>query len=256
MTRRPARQPPASRAARPAPADGQPAADGGETDLDACIARLATDAPPLSGAQRDQLTLILRRSAAPETTDPARPAGPGAAPAGPSSGDQALMGHWPPGSCTAPGPSLRGQEDEGPLPGGTSRATPVIVATCAWPGRPGRRGHVRAHAAARAGRPALARTGPGRVARTSGCPYRRRSAVVAVRPAPDQSWSPNQARSDNGQLIWACAAGAARPPGPAGSRHRRAGLKSPGPGGPKMPGRAVPGCTGPAGLRAGASNGR
>ena len=71
MTKRPARQPPASRRCPP-PATGtreeQPPRDGQtgpEAELDAHIARLVADAPPLTSAQRDQLALILRRSAAP-----------------------------------------------------------------------------------------------------------------------------------------------------------------------------------------------
>ena len=40
--------------------DGHPDHDG-EAGLDACIARLAAAAPPLSGQQRDTLALLLRR---------------------------------------------------------------------------------------------------------------------------------------------------------------------------------------------------
>jgi len=95
MTRRPARQSPAA-PRRPSPATSawqdQPPGDGHddpETDLDAHIAWLAADAPPLTGAQRDQLALILRRSVAPGANDPDRPDRPGAPPAGPSLSDQA-----------------------------------------------------------------------------------------------------------------------------------------------------------------------
>jgi hypothetical protein len=76
MTKRPARQPPASRRCPP-PATGtreeQPPGDGQTgpgADLDAHIARLVADAPPLTSEQRDQLALILRRSAAPGTEAP------------------------------------------------------------------------------------------------------------------------------------------------------------------------------------------
>ena len=72
MTKRPTRQPSASRPARPFPPpaalerEAQPrqgpdgdAAENGETDLDACIARMVDDAPPLTSEQRDRLALIL-----------------------------------------------------------------------------------------------------------------------------------------------------------------------------------------------------
>ncbi|MGA2831030.1 MAG: hypothetical protein ABSF03_33515 [Streptosporangiaceae bacterium] len=92
MTKRPARQPPASRRCPP-PATGtreeQPPGDGQTgpgTELDAHIARLVADAPPLTSAQRDQLALILRRSAAPGTRPPDRPVPQGAVPAGPGPG--------------------------------------------------------------------------------------------------------------------------------------------------------------------------
>jgi hypothetical protein len=71
MTKRPARQPPASWRCPP-PATGtreeQPPGDGQTgpgADLDAHIARLVADAPPLTSEQRDQLALTLYRSAAP-----------------------------------------------------------------------------------------------------------------------------------------------------------------------------------------------
>ena len=89
MTRRPARQPPASRRCPP-PATGtgeeQPPGAGQVgpgADLDAHIARLVADAPPLTSAQRDQLALILRRTAAPGAKDPDRPVRQCAVPAGP-----------------------------------------------------------------------------------------------------------------------------------------------------------------------------
>ena len=94
MTKRPARQPPASRRCPP-PATGtreeQPPGDGQAgpgADLDAHIARLVADAPPLTSAQRDQLALILRRSAAPRADTPDRPVRQCAVPAGPGPGDE------------------------------------------------------------------------------------------------------------------------------------------------------------------------
>jgi hypothetical protein len=94
MTKRPARQPPASRRCPP-PATGtgeeQPPGDGqtgAEADLDAHIARLVADAPSLTSAQRDQLALILRRSAATGTKPPDRPVWQYAVPAGPGPGDK------------------------------------------------------------------------------------------------------------------------------------------------------------------------
>lgn len=72
MSKRPACQSPAARPAPASPpspvphtpaarqdADGR-AADGHEADLDACIAKMLDDAPPLSSDQRDKLALILR----------------------------------------------------------------------------------------------------------------------------------------------------------------------------------------------------
>jgi hypothetical protein len=92
MTKRPARQPPASRRCPP-PATGtreeQPPRDGQtgpEAELDAHIARLVADAPPLTSAQRDQLALILRRSAATGTKPPDRPVRQCAVPAAPGPG--------------------------------------------------------------------------------------------------------------------------------------------------------------------------
>ena len=71
------------RARPPAPLrDGAPPAAGsGTADLDAYIARLLDDAPPLTSAQRDQLALILNRprpapphaAAAPASATRARP---------------------------------------------------------------------------------------------------------------------------------------------------------------------------------------
>ena len=96
LTKRPARQLPASRRCPPpatgnreeqSPGDG-PAGSG--ADLDAHIARLAADAPPLTSAQRDQLALILHRKAAPRAADPTRP---GSAPDGPTPSDEAF--NWP-----------------------------------------------------------------------------------------------------------------------------------------------------------------
>jgi len=51
------------RRARPPapPPDAAPAAGSGTGDLDAHIAKLLDNAPPLTSAQRDQLALILRR---------------------------------------------------------------------------------------------------------------------------------------------------------------------------------------------------
>ena len=70
-----------------------PAAGSGTADLDAHIARLLDDAPPLTSAQRDQLALILRRPRLPRHTQaphqpqprdpaPAQPARPGCPHAG------------------------------------------------------------------------------------------------------------------------------------------------------------------------------
>jgi len=94
MTKRPARQPPATRSCPP-PATGtreeQPPGNGQsgpEADLDAHIARLVADAPPLTSAQRDQLALILRRSAAPRADTPDRPVRQGAIRTGPDPGDE------------------------------------------------------------------------------------------------------------------------------------------------------------------------
>ena len=94
MTKRPARQPPASRRCPP-PAIGtreeQPPRDGQtgpEAELDAHIARLVAGAPPLTSAQRDQLALILRRSAAAGTKPPDRPVWQCAVTAGPGPGDK------------------------------------------------------------------------------------------------------------------------------------------------------------------------
>ena len=94
MTKRPARQPPAFRRC-PRPATGtrekQPPGDGQAgpgTDLDAHIARLVADAPSLTSAQRDQLTLILRRSAATGAKNPDRPVRQCAVPASPGPGDK------------------------------------------------------------------------------------------------------------------------------------------------------------------------
>jgi hypothetical protein len=69
MSKRPACQAPASRPARSSPPsaakpgrqrpDGH-AANGHEADLDAYIAKMLDDAPPLTSEQRDNLALILR----------------------------------------------------------------------------------------------------------------------------------------------------------------------------------------------------
>ena len=68
------RLPPAAQNLHHVPCDdgGHPAA-GPDTGLDAYIARLAGQAPPLTSEQRDTLALILRR---PRRT-PARPSGAG-----------------------------------------------------------------------------------------------------------------------------------------------------------------------------------
>ncbi len=94
MTKRPARQLSASRRCPP-PATGtrekQPPGDGQAgpgTELDAHIARLVADAPPLTSAQRDQLALIFRRSPATGAKDPDRPVWQCAVPAGPGLGDE------------------------------------------------------------------------------------------------------------------------------------------------------------------------
>lgn len=59
-----------------------PDAGSGRGDLDAHIARLLDDAPPLTSAQRDQLALILRRPRPPRHTQaPRQPQPSGPAPA-------------------------------------------------------------------------------------------------------------------------------------------------------------------------------
>jgi hypothetical protein len=62
------------RAQPPAPPrDAEPTAAGSGTgDLDAHIAQLLDDAPPLTSAQRDQLALILRRPRPLRHTQPPR----------------------------------------------------------------------------------------------------------------------------------------------------------------------------------------
>ena len=94
MTKRPARQPPASRRCLPPatttreeqPPGAGPAGPG--ADLDTHIAGLVADAPPLTSAQRDQLALILRRRAAPGADAPDRPVRQCAVPTGPGPGDE------------------------------------------------------------------------------------------------------------------------------------------------------------------------
>ena len=76
----------ARRAQPPAPPRdaAPPAAGSGTGDLDAHIAKLLDDAPPLTSAQRDQLALILRRSRPPRTAPaPPNPQPPGPARPGP-----------------------------------------------------------------------------------------------------------------------------------------------------------------------------
>jgi len=75
------------RARPPAPPrdTAPPAAGSGTGDLDAHIARLLDDAPPLTSAQRDQLALILRRPRLPRRAQTARqPQPPEPAPAQPA----------------------------------------------------------------------------------------------------------------------------------------------------------------------------
>jgi hypothetical protein len=71
----------ARRARPPAPPRdaAPPAAGSGAGDLDAYIARLLDEAPPLTSAQRDQLALILRRHRPPgpaQATPQPQPSGP------------------------------------------------------------------------------------------------------------------------------------------------------------------------------------
>jgi hypothetical protein len=77
-----------ARRARPpaSPRDAAPPAAGSGTgDLDAHIARLLDDAPPLTSEQRDQLALILRRPRLLRHTQPPRqPQPPTPAPAQPA----------------------------------------------------------------------------------------------------------------------------------------------------------------------------
>jgi hypothetical protein len=193
MATQPARQPPAARRGpppAPATAEDQPAGDGHagrEADLDAHITRLAADAPPLTSAQRDQLTLILRHNAASGATAQDRPARQRAAPADP--GPEVLKGanrrrpHAPhravlPGSgrrsglpvAVRPGPGPHsswrpGRQDGHPrLPTGSRQRL----------GSRGPRGKLRVRAEdakqsgprGRSGPGRVARSGPGRVARS------------------------------------------------------------------------------------------
>jgi hypothetical protein len=127
MTKRPARQPPAFRRCPP-PATGtrekQPPGDGQAgpgTDLDAHIARLVADAPSLTSAQRDQLTLILR-------SDRSQEPGPAGAavrgPRQPRPRRQDLNGRSPPASCTAPAYPTRARRMRGPLGASAPRPQP------------------------------------------------------------------------------------------------------------------------------------
>lgn len=86
MGKRPVRRDPAVLPARPSPLSpathalptrrrpGRHAADGHEVDLDAYIAKMLDDAPPLTSEQRDRLALLLRGQR-PQVDAPASPAG-------------------------------------------------------------------------------------------------------------------------------------------------------------------------------------
>lgn len=113
MTRRPPERQSSASPRCPPPALGtgqeQPPCDGQaspDTDLDARVAELVADAPPLTSAQRDQLALILGRGWARRA---AGPAWPGSAPGDPSLSDGALTGR-----CSAPA-RLPGATRAGPL---------------------------------------------------------------------------------------------------------------------------------------------
>jgi hypothetical protein len=142
-------QPPGDRPARP------------EADLDTHIAELVAVAPPLTSAQRDRLTLILRRSPPPTPAIPARsarhhpaPARPGPGP-GPGPEDETLTANGRPhGAAPGPGRSeARWVAARGPA-GSPGRPR----APGRSPGRPGPSGR-----ATRPGRGGLppGRSGPG-----------------------------------------------------------------------------------------------